>query len=53
MFAINGLEILFRNLTVTRITHRHIIIIVYAALYSLTVGYAEHNTISADKYFII
>ena len=52
-FTIDGLEILFRDFIIARITHYYIIVIVCAALNSLIVGDAEGNTTGTERYFVI
>ena len=53
MFAINGLEIVFSYLAVTRLTYCHIITAIRTTLNGFAVGNTKDSTASARKYFVI
>ena len=50
---INGLEMVFRYLIVTGITHGYIITVVRTALDRLIVGNTESITTSTERYLVI
>ena len=52
-FTVNNLEIVFRHLVVTELTHYYIIMITRITLDGFIVGNAKSSIISAEKYFII
>ena len=52
-FIINGLEMLFGDLTVTEITHYYVATTVCAALNSLTVSNTKGNTTGAERHCVI
>ena len=52
-FIINNLKMVLSHLTVARVTHNHIIMVMGAALNGLIVSDAKSIATGAERYFII